>query len=467
MSIFSKRNNMNHQKKELSLWLRCLSAVVLFVVIPGSTVFGQSRQDTLTLKDCIQFTLQHHPNSSVYANNVALAKEKIRESRAALLPSVTGSIGVDYNPKLQTTIFPAGALSPQETKLQIGNKFSTGAYLEADQTLFDKSALLSVKAAKVDKEIADLNLLKQNETLIYNTSTAYYEVLTYGEKGKLLKENEEEYQQLIDILKLRYEQGVVKKSEYDRTRVNLNNIQSEIALNGNNYQLSLNKLKNAMGLEIQANLVVDRTVDYSTQVWGPMLPDDLNLTALTDYQIDARNLEQKEIDIRKKSTAFFPSASIYGKYGTNAYGTAFSNAFNSWFDYSVVGVRLSVPIFSGFKKSSQLRQSQLNVENQRLNMKLNTRSYQLDFQNAGSQLLNSYTSLKKNKENLDLAKEVLDASRIEYREGTATLSSYLDTDYSYKEAQTNYITSLLDFLNARIALEKARGTLTSYVNHLK
>lgn len=439
-----------------------------FLLIVLSMTYGAARaqQSGFSVKDCINYTLKNHPASSIYKINAAISGEKIRETRSSFLPSVAANAGLDYNIKLQTSIIPAGTFSASETKLQIGNKFGTSAYVQADQTIFDKSSQLNIKTARVDKEIADLNVLKENETLIYNTAAAYYETLTYGEKGKLLKENEKQYLQLVDILKLRYEQGVVKKSEYDRARVNVSNVQAELNLNNNNYQLALNKLKNAMGLNMNAALIIKDSLDYGNTITVPSFTD-LNMNDVVDYKIDQQNELLKELDVAGKKSAFLPTVSAYAKYGANAYGAQFSNAFNNWFDYSSIGIKLSVPVFSGFKKSSQLKQSQLTLESQKLSLKLNAENYKLDYQNAGSKWLSSYTDLKKNKENLLLAKEVLDATTLEYREGTSSLSSLLDAEYSYKEAQTNYITSLLDYLTAQIAFEKSRGTLSSFVNNLK
>jgi outer membrane protein TolC len=441
---------------------------IAFLLVVLSVTYGaaQAQRTGFSLKDCIGYTLKNHPSSSIYQISAAISGEKIRESMSAFLPSVTANASMDYNIKLQTSVLPAGTFSSSETKLQIGNKFSAGAYIQADQTIFDKSSQLNIKASRVDKEVADLNVLKENESLVYNTASAYYETLTYGEKGKLLKENEKQYLQLVDILKLRYEQGVVKKSEYDRARVNVSNVQAELNLNNNNYQLALNKLKNAMGLDIQSPLLIKDSIDFNNTIKEPLFTE-LNMNDVTDYKIDQQNVLLKELDVVRKKSAFLPTVSAYAKYGANAYGAQFSNAFNNWFDYSSIGLKLSVPVFSGFKKKSQLKQSQLTLESQKLTLKLNAENYNLDYQNAGSKWLSSYTDLKKNKENLSLAKEVLDATTLEYREGTSSLSSLLDAEYSYKESQSNYITSLFDYLTAEIAFEKSKGTLNNFVNKLK
>ena len=50
--------------------------------------------------------------------------------------------------------------------------------------------------------------------------------------------------------------------------------------------------------------------------------------------------------------------------------------------------------------------------------------------------------------------------------GAASLSDFLNSDYAYKEAQSNYITSLLNFLSGRLDYEKSQGTLNTYIKQL-
>ncbi|WP_078063374.1 TolC family protein [Bacteroides ihuae] len=428
-----------------------------------------AQDQTLSLKECINYTLQHHPNSTIYQNSAKSAKEKIRESRSALLPSVAGNVGLDYNLKLATSVIPAGSFGTEETKLQMGNKFSNSAYVELDQKLFDRSAFLDVKTSKVNKEIADLNLLKENETLIYNTASAYYEVLTYAEKGKLLRESEKRYETTVSILKLRYAQGEEKKSEYTRARVNYNNVQFEIESNNSSYKLALNKLKNSIGMDIEVPISIE---DSITDIDVKELPlaiglNDFDTNSLLDFQIDQKNLSAKKLDIKQKKAAYLPTLSLYGKYGGNGYGSNFFPALGNWYDYSVIGVKATIPIFSGFKKQSQLAQSKLSLASMELTNKLNLQEYKLNIENASTDIVSTYTNLKKSKENLQLATEMMDASMVEYQEGTATLSSLLDTDYSYKEARTNYTTSLLDYLTAQLSYYKNTGTISQFVNEIK
>ena len=46
------------------------------------------------------------------------------------------------------------------------------------------------------------------------------------------------------------------------------------------------------------------------------------------------------------------------------------------------------------------------------------------------------------------------------------MSDLLNADLSYKQAQTNYITSLLDLVGNRLEYEKAKGTIKDFVDQL-
>lgn len=448
-----------------SLLKRKLSfPVLIFLLIAGQI---KAQNQSLSLKECIHYTLQHHPSSTIYKYSSLAAAEKIKESKAAFLPSISGTLGMDYNIKLQTTVLPAGSFAQTETRLQMGNKFSNYGYVQADQNLFDRSSSLNIKANKVNKEISDLNVLKQNETLIYNTASAYYQALTYSEKNKLLQENKTQYETTIAILKLRYEQGVIKKSEFDRARVNYNNVLTEIQANNSAYQLAINTLKNNMGLELDASISIQDSVSDANVDDPAVKSTGLELSNMIDYKIDQKNLELKKIDVQQKKASFLPTLSIYGKYGVNAYGSELTPALTNWFDYSAVGIKATIPIFSGFKKKSQLAQSEFNFKSQEITNNLNQQTYKLNVENASNQIASSYSSLKQTKENLQLAKEMMATSTLEYKEGATTLSSLIDAEYSYKESQTNYSTALLEYLTARLSYYKNSGTITQFMENLK
>lgn len=436
------------------------------MVVSVITQAQESKPILFSLKESIAYSLKNNPSSTIYKNEVLIAKEKKTEALAGYLPQVNGTGTFDDNLKRQVSVIPAGAFSKEEIKIQFGNQYNTNLVAQVDQVLFDRSITVAKEANKVNTLIADLKLLQNNETIVYNTVMAYYQILTYNEQEKLLVENEKKYDELLRILQLQYEKGVAKKIDYDRMKVSQSNIKSQLSLLKTNRELALNKLKYAMGMELSHNIAINDSLDYSMQVSMPVA-NQLDTKNLLDFKIQSNNIALQQLDVERRKFAFYPTLAGYARYGAQTFGNEFGKSFGNWFDYSSIGLKLNIPIFDGNKKKSQLSQSKLSLLNAQESLKLNERNYELQFQNANTQLFRSYTSMNDNKETLNLAADILKNTGLQYQKGTASLTDFLNSDYSYKEAQSNYISSLLNFLTARVDLEKSQGNLSTYVNQLK
>ncbi|HEY1054622.1 MAG TPA: TolC family protein [Emticicia sp.] len=446
--------------------VKTLPIAILLIMVSVITQAQESKPVLFSLKESIAYSLKNNPTSTIYKNEVLIAKEKKTEALAGYLPQVNGTATFDDNLKRQVSVIPAGAFSPEEIRVQFGNQYNTSLVAQVDQVLFDRTVSVAKEANKVNTLIADLKLLQNNETIVYNTIMAYYQILTYNEQEKLLVENEKKYDELLRILQLQYEKGVAKKIDYDRMKVSQNNIKSQLSLLKTNRELALNKLKFAMGMELSQNIAINDSLDYSMQVSMPV-GNQLDTKNLLDFKIQSNNIALQQLDVERKKFAFYPTLGAYARYGGQSFGNEFAKSFGNWFDYSSIGLKLNIPIFDGNKKKSQLSQSKLSLLNAQENLKISERNYQLQFQNANTALFRSFTSMNDNKQNLDLAADILKNTGLQYQKGTASLTDFLNSDYSYKEAQSNYISSLLNFLTARVDLEKSQGNLSTYVNQLK
>jgi outer membrane protein TolC len=446
--------------------VKALPISIFLMMVSVITQAQESRPILFSLKESIAYSLKNNPSSTIYKNEVLIAKEKKTEALAGYLPQVNGTATFDDNLKRQVSVIPAGAFSPEEIRVQFGNQYNTNLVAQVDQVLFDRTVSVAKEANKVNTLIADLKLLQNNENIVYNTIMAYYQILTFNEQEKLLVENEKKYEELLRILQLQYEKGVAKKIDYDRMKVSQNNIKSQLSLLKTNRELALNKLKYAMGMDLSQNISINDSLDYSMQVSMPVA-NQLDTKNLLDFKIQSNNIALQQLDVERKKFAFYPTLGAYARYGGQSFGNEFGKSFSNWFDYSSIGLKLNIPIFDGNRKKSVLAQSKLSLLNAQENLKLSERNYELQFQNANTALFRSYTSMNDNKLNLDLAADILKNTSLQYQKGTASLTDFLNSDYSYKEAQSNYISSLLSFLTARVDFEKSQGNLSIYVNQLK
>lgn len=422
-------------------------------------------QETVSIKDAIGYSLKNHGSNLIYDNEIKIAKSKSKEALAAYLPQVNGTFSLDDNLKLQTTVLPGAMFGRDEDiQVQMGNKFNTTAVIQLDQTIYDQALIYGIKAGVPAKKIAELKRDKNNEDLIYNTATAYSQILLLKEQQKLLFANEKQYNELYSITKFRLEKGVAKRVDIDRVTVQINDIKAKQKQIQTNINVAYASLKNAMGISQNSSFTIAESLDYIKYL--QFADDSLNVRELIDYKLQSQDIAIKEIDVKRKKAAYLPTITGYIRNGQQAFGNELDAALSNWKNFSVIGLKANVPIFSGRRKDAQLQQSRLELENAKENQNLNIGQLELQFQNANKQLQENISTLNSNKENMELAKRIYETSKFEYSKGVSALSDLLDTDFSYQQAQSKYMSSLLDLISNRLFYERAKGTINSFVNQL-
>ncbi len=116
--------------------MRSLSNIALsLLVLTGITLqvaWSQSADTVFTLKSSIQYSLQHNPNSTIYNNEVEIARQRNIQALSTYLPQINGTVTVDYNPLLQTNIL---TVNGNEQTIRFGQAHTNGAVVQVDQNL--------------------------------------------------------------------------------------------------------------------------------------------------------------------------------------------------------------------------------------------------------------------------------------------------------------------------------------------
>jgi outer membrane protein TolC len=436
---------------------------VTICLVGVSTTYGQ---DAFSLKDCINYGLKNNLNTSIASNNVSKARAQVQEGYSAYLPQISASAGLTDNLKLQTTVIPAGVFGPQESQVKFGTKYNTQATVELDQTIYDQTLITGLKELAPGVEIANLNAQQSDENIIYNISYYYYQVLVYKQQLALLREDESKYSKLINITALQVEKGVAKPIDKSRVEVNLNNPKSQISQAQNNYDLMLNRLRYAMGAPTKEQIIVSDSMPLSVIATYAQQPDAVNPENRSDFRSQVLSARLNDLQRKRVIAEYAPKLTGFVQYGAQAFGNNFSQSFNDWHDYSSLGIKLQVPIFDGLNKRARTKEAKLTFDNAVKNLELSKQSIELDYQNSKTQLQRNADNIANDRLNLSLAREVYNNTILQYQQGIANMSDLLNAESSFKEAQTNYTNSLLNFLIAQLDLEKSKGTLKNYYQTL-
>ena len=425
-------------------------------------------QEQWTLKKCIEYGLKNNRNTAIYENEKRAADAKAKEALAAYLPSVSLTGTLDDNLKVQETIIPAGVFGPTDTRIAFSKKFNTNATAQLDQTIFDKSLLTGLKANKYNYQQSELNQQKSQETIIYNISTAYYQIFVYREQLNLLKANQETYRQQMAISELQVKKGVTLQKDLDKITVDFNNSVSQIRVAESDITLAENQLKYEMGYEINGLLPLEDLPEENSTATAALTLNSMSFSAaaLTDYQLSQVNTKLLEIDHKRIQAGIYPKITAYARYGAVGFGDNLGPAFKELSPFSAVGLKLNIPIFDFFKRNAQSNQAKYKYLNAIENLKIDDGKYQLDFENAKTKLIKAQSNTGNDKRNITLAQSVFNTTNLQYQKGVTDLTDWLTAQNSLKEAQNSYLSSLYSLYQARIEMEKAGGTLRLFYTSL-
>jgi outer membrane protein len=181
-------------------------------------------------------------------------------------------------------------------------------------------------------------------------------------------------------------------------------------------------------------------------------------------------VQASEADVNTARAGHLPTLTFGGSYGKNAsWGdSTFSSTnppFSSTFPLGsesrgpTVGVTLNVPIFAGGATQSRVRQalaqrdvSQDELEQQKRALVRNTR-------NAYQTLVAGISEVEARRLALVSAKSAYDASQVGLEVGTRTVIDVLINQQNLFDAQRQYALAKYNFLQNRLLLEQAAGTL--------
>lgn len=424
-------------------------------------------QYNFSLSECIDYAIKNNPSNKVQDNQIAIAKEKGKQALSAYLPQINGTANVINNLELQTTLLPAGVFGPSEREAQFGSKYNTNGYIDVSQTIFDYSKLLGIKANKPYTELSELQKEQNTEEIAYNVGANYFQVLIFREQQKSLTNNQKKYQQMLPVLENQVKNGVIIQNDLERVKVSLASTEYQIKDALMKEKLALNNLKNAIGLKLDEDLEIKNDTDFKAYAELAKDNEDFEVSNLLSVKMSEKQIVLENFNVRMKKFAFVPTITAIGRFGNQSLSQTFGNVFSNFNTYSYIGLSANVPIFSGLRRMSALREEQLVLDNNKRNLEINKDILKLKYQNAQTALLSSQDALKNNENNMNLAKSVYDITYYQYEKGVASLTDFLNDDTAYKNTQSNYLNSLFNLMLSKLNYHKSKGDLMNFLTILK
>ncbi len=132
-----------------------------------------------------------------------------------------------------------------------------------------------------------------------------------------------------------------------------------------------------------------------------------------------------------------------------------------WFQNSVVGLQLSVPIFASGQRYAQIKKAQINLEKAKTTKDMVTEQLLIQEKQLRYNLVNANLQYKSQKENIEVSKRVYTSMENKFKQGMASSLELTQANSLYLQAENNYVSALMNLLQTKLALDKL---LNNYVN---
>jgi outer membrane protein len=448
---------MTHLHQALRLLLGLL-------LLAPSAALAQSASPSLpanqvfTLDQCLNVALANQPVVRQARIDQEIAQANNQVALAGWLPQVGVQGTAQHYFQLPFTIFPdatTGVLTPR----QIGVRNVTTVGLSGTQVIYNNDVYLAARSKRFNNQAATQNTVNVKIATVSDVSKGFYDVLLAQRQLEVFSQDIARLQRNYRDARARYETGIADKTEYLQAEISLNNSLTGRKQAQEAIKARLAYLKQLMGLPPERPLALQ----YDTLKLELAATMDTAVALNINNRIEIQQLQTQkslqDITVDYYRLGFLPSLSAFGNYNSVFQNNSASDLYRTRFPNSYAGLQLGLPLFTGFRRTQNLRRARL--ENTRLDEDVSNTRNQIntEYATALANYKGYYTQYMLGKRNLEASKEVYEVINLQYREGIRAYIDLIVAQTTLRTSQLNYYTALFQLLSSKVDLLRALGEL--------
>ena len=423
---------------------------------------AQEEKMTLSLNEAISLAIENSYNTKASKNDIKSATEKVWETTTIGLPQINGALDYQNNLKQQVSLLPAeitGGPAGTFTPVIFGTKQNIGASITLKQLLFDGSYLVGLQASrtylKISKQANEKTELLTREAVI----NAYGNVLVSENSISILEKNLKIIKKNLSDVRKIYENGLNEQEDIEQLEITLGNLNSQLNSVKRMKGIAYKMLNLSLGNPIANELTLTDTLDslVKSNISLDIVSEEFSISNHVDFRIAENDRESKRLLLKLEKSKALPTLSAFVNYGTQGYSDTFSFLKNEqeWFNSSLLGVSLNIPIFSSLGRSSKTKQATIALENADIKLEETKQHLNLMAEKAKSDYQLSIENYSTAQKNVGLAERIENKQRIKFFEGLSSSFDLLQAQNQLYSQQQNYIQSMLDVIAKKATLENA------------
>lgn len=435
----------------------------MILLVSALRSYGQT---TLTLQDAIKYALANSETIKKAQLDIENGLNVVKETRAGAKPQISAVSSVTLNPLVQQFVLPGEAFGGEPgtfIAIKAGQPWNAMTTLQVNQQIYNQQLFTGLKATQRSAEFYDLLKEVSEENVMQQVAVNYYQVLVNQHKVGLLDDNLDRLNKLQGILQGLFDNGLGKKIDVDRVKVNKVNLETQKMQLLNAIDMQKNLLKYSMGMPVSEEIrLPDEDIQKLEALTSALIiAPEVDVENIIGVRVLRKQDQLLALNRDAKRAEFYPTASIAGQYiqstQSNTFNLYTKNALN--FKMANISLNVNIPIFDGGAKKSRVDQAKVEILKNQEEISTTTKALRMAYDNARIQMQNSIEAIQNQRANLELAKEVYDNINSNFNLGLVSLTDLLNAESELTSTQNAYNDALLQFKVSEIELIKAKGEI--------
>ncbi|SDI67569.1 outer membrane protein [Ferrimonas sediminum] len=377
------------------------------------------------------------------------AFEAIDQSRASLLPQISGSLGYGFN-------------WFDDLGEQTDDGGSGNAGLSLNQSIYDHANYVNLALSEKSASQSDANYALAVQNLVVRVSQAYFDVLSAQDALEFVQANKRAIERQLEQTKQRFAVGLTAITDVHEAQAQYDLAVAEEINAQNTLENSYEGLREITGIPHTDLAVLD------TQRFSPSTPTPstheawLALGEESSLELLSRRLgvdiAKEQINLAK--TGHLPSlglsAGVTKSFSEDDRIGSISNDTTG-----NVALQLSVPIFQGFSVSSQVEQAKYNFVASSQALEESHRSVVRSLRNSLNNVNASMSTIRAYEQSVVSAESALKATEAGFEVGTRTIVEVLTSTRQLYSAKQQLADARYNYILAVLSLKQAAGTLSA------
>ena len=425
-----------------------------------NSIFGQDLPESLTLNEAIEFGLSNN-RSIINADREILKAKKERWKTIAIgLPQVSSQINYQNFLEMPISLVPSeffGGKAGTFEELTFGTEQIMVGSVKMEQLLFDGSYLVGLEASRVYLKISENLFEKTNlevKKLIVNT---YTNVLIAKLNISFLEKNQIALEANLREITELFKTGFEEQETVEQTQLSLSLINNQLKYAKNLMKITQEMVKFIIGYPAEKKLMLKSELEdiFNEDVFFDSIPSINQIDNNIDIRIADNNVKSEELQFKYEKSKSLPKLSgfINQTYTGNSNDFTFTDSQQKWYGSSIVGLNLTIPLFSSFGRSAISQKAKISLDQAITQLTETQERIKIEVNAAYNDYQLSINNYFTEKENLRLAESIEKKNQNKFFEGVVQSFELRMAQMQLYSAQNNYVTAIQSVINKKTILE--------------